>query len=170
MAGMPPVVRPPFLSLAALLLLVPVLAFAGGCSGTDGDAGPSGPTVTATGPDETSDTAVVDEPDPLTQVCAAYAAMVTAVRHAAASSSDPEEIAAEIAPVIKEFAAQVPALERPSGLPAATWSGIEALAARVVALPDAPSRAEIEAVVDDLTAEERSAFDDAAAWLKEHCA
>lgn len=184
MAGMYPV-RSPFLSLAALLVL-PVLALVGGCSSSD-DQDPAGPTVTATGPEQTSsaptattgastDTSTGTSADPSTEadaveaVCAPYDALVAAVQQAAASSTDPEAIAAEIAPVLKEFAAQVPDLEPPPGVSADTWAGIEALAARIVALPDAPSRAEIQAVMAQLTDQERSAFDDASAWLKENCA
>jgi hypothetical protein len=187
MRGMRPALRSPFLSLTALLLLVPLVVLVGGCS-SDADPDGDGPAVTATGPHESTDptagaddtespdqptdgTTTADElPDAVAAVCAPYSLMVSAIQEAATSSTDPDAIAAEIAPVMKEFAAQVPDLERPPGMSAATWRGIEALAAEIVALPDAPTRADIEAVEDRLSPQERAGVEDAQEWFRENCA
>lgn len=124
-------VRSPLATLVPLLLLVLVAASTGACSsGTDAED--SGPTVTATGSDRSTDSSADDKasdrpsdqptsagtglPDAVTALCTPYAAMVEAVEDAAADSTDREAIAAEIGPVMKEFAAQLPSLERPHGL------------------------------------------------------
>lgn len=176
-------VRTPFATLVPLLLLVPVAASTGACSsGTDAED--SGPTVTATGPDRSTDSSTDDGPsdrsdqptsaetalpDAVTALCTPYAAMVEAVEDAAAGTRDREAIAAEIGPVMKEFAAQLPSLERPPGLSQATWQGVQALARRILELPDRPSNAEIEAVEGDLTEQERDALKTAADWLRTNC-
>jgi hypothetical protein len=95
--------------------------------------------------------------------------MVAAIEDAAQDSSDPEEIAAAIAPVMKRFAAQVPDLPRPPGMSPATWAGVVALAAQIRTLPDQPSSAEIDAVQQRLTVEQRQAVEAAAAWFKSSC-
>ena len=102
-------------------------------------------------------------------MCGPYIVMVRAIKNASFSGADPDEIAAEIAPVVKEFAARVPDLERPPGMSAATWRGVEALAERILELPDQPTYAEIEAVEGKLSDEEREAVDTAAVWLRTNC-
>lgn len=183
MAVMHLALRSPLATLVPLLLLVPVAGVTSACSsGTDVED--SGPTVTATGsdgstsapPDEATG-AVTDEPtssptevpDAAAAVCAPYIVMVRAIKNAGFSGADPDETAARIAPVIKDFAARVPDLERPQGIPAQTWRGVRALAERILELPDEPSYSEIEAVEDELSVQEREAFDDAAAWLRTSC-
>lgn len=175
--------RSPLATLAPLLLVVLVAASTGACSSST-DVEDSGPTVTATGPEESTSAttgkatgAATDEPtstatelpDAVAAVCAPYIVMVRAIKNAAFSGADPDETAAQIAPVIKEFAARVPDLERPQGISAETWRGVRALADRILELPDEPSYSEIEAVEDELSVQEREAFDDAAAWLRTNC-
>lgn len=190
MKGMRLVLRSRSASLAPLLLVL-VTVLASGCS-SRGDTEDSGPTVTATAPEssaesstevekgspstETSAAASLEPSDPPSEVpasvaavCAPYSAMVDAVQEAALSHTDPDEIAAAIAPVMKEFAAQVPDLERPPGVSAEVWRGIEALAERILALPDRPTDAEIEAVEDQLTVEQRNAVAAAADWFRATC-
>ncbi|MDZ5619557.1 hypothetical protein SFC88_01890 [Nocardioides sp. HM23] len=175
--------RSPLATLVQLLLLVPVTAVTGACSsGTDVEDG--GPTVTATGPDE-STSAPTDEPtdaetdEPtstpsdlpaaVAAVCAPYAIMVRAIKNTGFSGADPDDVAAELAPVMKEFAARVPDLERPRGMPPGAWRGIEALAVRILALPNRPTYAEIEAVERDFSEQERDDVDAAADWLRTNC-
>jgi hypothetical protein len=172
--------------LVPLLLLVPTAALDVGCS-AGADMEDTGPTVTATAPDESTDPSSgaaseqagppSDEPtstpselsDAVAAVCTPYAEMVTAVQHAATESTDPDAVAAKIGPVMKKFAAQVPDLQRPPGMPASTWRGVQALAARILKLPARPTNAEIEAVESQLSAEERDAVEAAATWFRTSC-
>jgi hypothetical protein len=174
--------RSPLATLVPLLLLVATAAVTGGCSsGDDVDAG--GPTVTATGPsepttdptggtsgatDETPDTST-EQPAAVAAVCGPYIEMARAIKSAAFAGASRQEIAAAIAPRLKEFASRVPDLERPPGVSAATWSGVEALAERILALPDDPTTAEVAAVESQLSEKERAAFHDGARWLRTHC-
>jgi hypothetical protein len=151
-------------------------AFVSGCS-SDDEPDADGPTVTATGEEESSGTPTTeasstsaDPPDAVAAVCAPYSAMVEAIQEAAGKSKDADAIAAEIGPVLKEFAAQVPDLEPPPGLPATTWQGVVALAAQIAQLPDQPTDAEIEAVEGQLSQEERAAVQDAFGWFQTNCA
>ncbi|WP_183096144.1 hypothetical protein [Nocardioides stalactiti] len=182
---MRPRLRSPFASLLPVLLMAALTATVGGCSRDAGtDAG--GPTVTATGPDEsgsptegtvdaptdaegTTDTPSSDLPEAVSAVCEPYTVMVEAIQTAAVTGADPDEIAARIAPVMKEFAAEVAELDRPPGMPEEVWDGVEALAERILALPDRPSDAEIEAVERQLSPEERGAVEAAAGWFKDNC-
>lgn len=181
MEGMRPHLRLP---LVPLLLVAVVAGLASGCS-SDADGGSDdGPTVVATGPHPSSNGPSDDTSAPLTDapsstsagreaaveaVCTPYSIMVDAIADAAQHGSDREQIAAAIAPVLKRFAAQVPDLDRPPGVTAQTWAGVLALAERIDALPAHPTSAEIGAVEQGLTAQERQAFKDAAAWLGTHC-
>lgn len=169
-------------TLVPLLLLIPVTALAG-CS-SDAHVDGDGPTVTATGPDETTD-APTDEPpvaatdkpsgtpsdlpDAVAAVCGPYIEMSRAIKNASFSGADRDAIAAAITPLMKRFAARVPDLERPPGISAATWHGVEALAEHILELPDEPTYAEIEAVEGELSDQERDAFDTAAVWLRTNC-
>ncbi|WP_183100353.1 hypothetical protein [Nocardioides pelophilus] len=181
--------------LAPLLLMVLVTGLVSGlvsgCSADD-DPGDSGPTVTATGSDDSDEstaepssaepstgpddgetqepTGTADLPDAAAAVCTLYSAMVSAVQDVALSYTDPDDIAAAIAPVLKEFAAQVQALERPPGVSVEIWNGVAALAERILALPDRPTDAEVEAVERQLTPQQRDAVASAYSWLKSTCA
>lgn len=188
MAVMRFALRSPLAGLVPWLLLVPVSASTGGCS-SDGEADGNGPTVTATGPtsarteaptddatppptDEPTDESSItppEAPDAVAAACTPYAAMVDAIDDVETGSADYDAIAAEIGPVMKEFARQLPDLERPPGMSAATWRGVLALAERILALPDQPTNAEIEAVEDELTEQEREAVQVAADWFKRNC-
>lgn len=184
MTLMPFALRWPSLGLTAVLLLVPAFVTVG--CGADDDPEQHGPTVTATGPetattdpsadqstspDDAPDgtTAPTELPDSVAALCAPYSVMVTAVKDATSGSADPDEIAAEIGPVMKDFAAQVPDLERPPSMPPATWRGVQALAAEIVDLPDEPTLADIEAIEEQLTPADRAALQDAADWLRSTC-
>lgn len=175
-----PPARPPLLQL---LLLAVVAAATGslltGCSGGS-DADDAGPAVVATGPHgssapkqaATTPTGGADRATPtseVAEVCAPYAVMVRAVEHAAQRTSDPEEIAAAIAPVMRRFAAQVAALGKPSSMSAATWAGVAALADRIRALPPHPTSDDIKAVQAGLTSDQRAAAEDAADWFRSSC-
>lgn len=182
MTGMRPILAPLLLTVLVTGL---VSGFASGCSGAD-DPGESGPTVTATAsdaPDEepgepttaddeepTEPSGTSDLPEAAAAVCALYSAMVDAVQDVALSYTDPDDIAASIAPVLKEFAAQVQRLERPPGVSVEIWNGVAALADRILALPERPTDAEVEAVERQLTPEQRSAVASAYNWLKTTCA
>jgi hypothetical protein len=182
--------RSPLATLVPLLLLVATAAVAGGCSPGD-DVGAGGPTVTATGPsepttdptgrtsgttDEATDGATdgatdtwTEQPAAVAAVCGPYIEMARAIKNAAFAGASRQEIAAAITPRLKEFASRVPDLERPPGVSAATWSGVEALAERILALPDDPTTAEVAAVESQLSEKERAAFHDGARWLRTNC-
>lgn len=190
MTGMRPVLAP---LLLMVLVTGLVSGLVSGCSADD-DPGDSGPTVTATGsggsdesdesPAESSagsspgaddeepadPTRTSDLPDAAAAVCTLYSAMVSAVQDVALSYTDPDDIAAAIAPVLKEFAAQVQRLERPPGVSVEIWQGVAALAERILALPARPTDAEVEAVERQLTPEQRDAVASAYGWLKSACA
>jgi hypothetical protein len=188
MAVMRIALRSPLATLVPLLLLVPVAGLTGACSsGTD--VQDSGPTVTATGPDGSRSAptdrptdAAPDEPttptgepttseraDAVAAVCTPYAVMVRAVRSASFAGADPDDVAAELGPVMKRFAARVPSLERPPGLSAAAWRGVEALAERILALPAQPTDVEIESVEGELSEQHQDAVKTAADWLRTNC-
>ncbi len=181
MRGMRTALRSPLASLLPLLLLVAAPAIAGGCAAAD-DVDAGGPTVTATGPkgpttDPTERNGATgaatsspsEQPAAIEAVCGPYIEMARAIKSAAFAGASRQEIAAAIAPRLKEFAARVPDLERPPGVLAATWSGVQALAERILALPDHPTNAQIAAVESQLTEQERAAFEDGARWLRTHC-
>lgn len=163
--------RPPILPV---LLLVVATALLSGCGG-DTDARGAGPTVVATGPHTSTSVPTVPassataRTEGVPAACAPYSRMVAAIETAAQQSSDPEEIAAAIAPVMKRFAARVPGLPRPPGMSAATWAGVVALAGRIRTLPAHPTSADIDAVEQQLTADQRKAVEDAAAWFRSSC-
>jgi hypothetical protein len=169
------VMRPPLrllrAGLAPLLLTALLTAFVGGCS-SDADGAEDGDdTVTATVPEE-SDTPsdpTTAPPAAVAEVCAPYVAMVDAIEAAAGTSSDPDEVAAEIGPVLKEFAAVVPSLQRPRGIPPETWRGVVALATEIGKLPEAPTDAELEAVEGRLSDAEQEAVEDAFSWFQTNC-
>ena len=90
-----------------MLLMAFVAAFVSGCSSDEPDA--DGPTVTATAhedsrgtptdapietPTDQASSSAPGQPDPVAAVCAPYTAMVTAIKEAASSSTDPDDIAA----------------------------------------------------------------------------
>jgi len=184
MAVMRTALRSPLATLVPLLLLVPATVLLGGCSSGD-DVDDQGPTVTATGPRGPGDTptegmteaapsdgpttARTDPPAATAAVCGPYLEMARAIKSGGFSGAGAEEIAAAIAPAMKEFAGRLPTLERPPGMSAATWRGMQALAVRILDLPDRPTYAEIEAVEDQLSEQERDAFEDAADWLRTNC-
>ncbi|KAA1421962.1 hypothetical protein F0U44_06805 [Nocardioides humilatus] len=70
---------------------------------------------------------------------------------------------------MEQFAASIAALQRPPGLPAATWAGVVALAHKIRALPAHPSTEDIEAVEEQLTADQREAVEAAADWFRASC-
>ncbi len=176
---MRPLLRPILAGLAPVLLMALLAAFVSGCS-SDSDPDADGPTVTATGEEETASTSTdtpttgapstpPDRPEAVDAVCTPYTAMVSAINEAASRSTDPDEVAAEIGPVLKEYAAQVADLEPPPGLPDETWLGVVALATQLANLPDQPTDAEIEAVEGQLSEEEREALNDAFVWFQTNC-
>jgi len=183
--------RSPLVAAVPLLLLTSVVLSTAGCSAGADDSETSGPTVTATGSEEPT-TGSTDEPSDepgdeptdepseptstaseltaaVAAVCTPYAAMVGAIQDAASTSTDRDEVAAAIGPVMKEFAARVPDLERPPGISPATWHGVQALAARILELPDEPTYAEIEGVEDQLSSQEREAVEAARDWFLSNC-
>lgn len=177
--------RPILAGLVPVLMMALLATLVGGCS-SDAEPDADGPTVTVTGDEGTTSTSTdttgsppdpateapstpPDRLDPVEAVCAPYAAMVSAIKEAASSSTDADEVAAEIGPVLKEFAAQVPGLEPPPTLPDETWQGVVALATHIADLPAEPTDAEIEAVEGKLTEEERQALDDAFIWFQTNC-
>lgn len=172
--------RPLFLPL----LLAVGAALLGGCSGADdardaaSSVAPAGPSTAATSPATSPTTSPTTSPatSPATDgagdvpaACAPYTAMVAAIEDAARQSSDPEEVAAAIGPVMKRFAARVPDLPRPPGLSAESWAGVVAMAARIRRLPAHPTSADIEAVQQQLSPGQRRAVEAAAGWFRTSC-
>lgn len=182
--------RPILAGLAPVLLTAFLAGSVTGCS-SDDEPNAEGPTVTATGRESTDDatdpttgtpsdspsettttgatSATPDRQDLIAAACTPYTTMVTAIKDAASTSTDPDATAAQIGPVLKEFAAQVPALEPPPGLPAETWQGVVALAEQITKLPARPTDAEIEAVQDQLSEQEQGAIEDAFSWFQTNC-
>lgn len=166
--------------LLPVLLLAVVATLVSGCSGDD-EATDAGPTVVATGPHGT--TTATDPADPtspatsaeaslapeVAEVCAPYAVMVAAIQDAAMHATGAEDIAAAIAPVMKRFAHQVGALEKPPGMDPETWAGVVALAQRIQRLPAHPSKADIDAVERELSPDQREAVEAAADWFRSTC-
>jgi len=177
MAEMPPSLRPIRAGLAPLLLTVLLVALAGGCSSDAEDGSDTdGTVVTATAPEESGSGSATDatdgrgsRPAQPPAACAPYVAMVEAIKAAATTSDDPDEVAAEIGPVLKEFAAVVPTLQRPRAISADTWRGVVALADEIGKLPDPPTDAEIEAVEGRLSDAEKDAVKEAFGWFQTSC-
>ncbi|KAA1427909.1 hypothetical protein [Nocardioides antri] len=174
--------RSPAPGVTPVVLLVVLAGLAGlvGACSTDGDdagddaGATAGAEVAATDPtDEADPTDPSDDAstmsDSVAAVCVPFSRMVTAIKGAATEHSDPDQVAAAIAPVMKEFAALVPDLERPQGMSASTWRGIRALADRILELPERPTNAEVAAVERQLTPEQRAAIGVAADWFKTRC-
>lgn len=159
--------------------LVPVLllllaGLVGGCAGDDAGTG-SGPGADAptSGPGRpTSAPPPADAealPPAVAAVCRPFAEMADAIKDATVAHAGPDDVAVAIAPVLKEFAALLPRLKRPPGMPASTWRGLQALARRILDLPDRPTNARIEAVERQLTPQQRDAVAAAADWFKTRC-
>ncbi len=183
MATMRPPLHPFRAGPAPVVLMVLLAVLTGGCS-SDSDADADEPTVTATAADsETPAETETAPPSPtsgqpetttgrsetVAAACAPYVAMVDAIKAAAGTTDDPDEVAAEIGPVLKEFASVVPTLDRPRGIAPGTWRGVVALATEIGKLPDPPTDAEIEAVEGRLSDAEQEAVEDAFSWFQTNC-
>lgn len=183
--------RPSAALLLPLLLLVAVLATGCGSGGDDDPASAGSSSDTPTGAadeqpaehsadadadDRGDDGDVVDDPDAAAAalpterraVCAPYLEMVAALEDLDYAAGA-EALAAEMAPLMKEWAAAVATQDRPPGMSEQMWEGVRSLAARVVALPDAPSLADLERVERDLTDAEREALEAGSRWLRRSC-
>jgi len=84
--------------------------------------------------------------------------------------ADPDEIAAEMGPIMKEWAAGIPDLEQPASMDDPAWNGLQTLADRVDALPDEPTNADITAVEEDLSPQDQKDVDAAGKWFQATCA
>lgn len=186
MAEMRPPLRPIRAGLVPLLVTVLLGTLVGGCT-SDADDGSDASdadatAVTATAPEEPESESATDgtdgtdgtdarksRPAQPPAACAPYVAMVEAITAAASTSDDPDEVAAEIGPVLKEFAEVVPTLKRPGGISAETWRGVVALAAEIGKLPDPPTDAQVEAVEGRLSDAEKAAVKEAFGWFQATC-
>lgn len=193
MAMMRPRLSPAPRALAShvSVLLLVVVALAGGCSAGGADepggsdrAGEStitatadevsgGPTGATDGTTDARSEGVSPSSDAAATVpefCASYTTLVAAIREAASAAGDRADVVADLAAVLKEFAGRVPDTVPPAGLPTESWLAVVALAEEITRLPDRPTKAELDAVEDRLSGQERAAVEDAFHWFQEECA
>jgi hypothetical protein len=143
--------RAPVAAAAVVLALVLVTA----CDGSHGAAPGGGPTAST-------------PPGSVAAFCAPYVQMRQALE-ALDYRGDPDRIAAEMAPVMRAWAEQVPDLERPPGIADDVWVGLRLLAKRILRLPLRPSRRQLDAVEGDLTRDEQRLITEASDWFAANC-
>ncbi|HWJ81750.1 MAG TPA: hypothetical protein VNS55_05890 [Nocardioides sp.] len=163
---------------AGAVVLAGVAALAvGGCS----DGGSGGPSAAASStpassvpplPEITVDPseAAADPgaPPSVGEFCAPYVAMRRTIE-AIDYGADDAQVAAQLAPVMREWAAQVPDLAHPPGIDQAVWDGLQLLARRILALPEEPTLDDIEGVEDDLDGRDRRLIVAASSWFADNC-
>ena len=103
-------------------------------------------------------------------VCDPYLEMVGELEKIDYTSGDENAIAAEMGPIMKAWAEQVPDLDQPESMSDDAWDGLQTLAGRVSDLPDEPTNDQIEAVESDLSREEKKDVDEAGKWFQTTCA
>lgn len=155
----------------AVLLVVGVALTA--CGG--GEAEPEDPGSSTAGgestevhvdPSEAASTAEV--PVSVGELCAPYIEMVETLERIDYTQGE-DEIALAIAPVMREWAAQIPDLERPPGLADRVWEGLLILGKRIERLPEEPTYAQLEAVANRLTDEQQKLVSAASEWFRTRC-
>lgn len=158
---------------AVLLTALAGLGLAG-CGGTEDDPGAdasptaasSGPTRVEVDPSEAaSDSAA---PASVGEFCAPYVEMRRTLEGIDYTLDD-DEIARQMVPVMKEWADQVPDLERPPGLSDEVWDGLQLLARRISALPDEPTGKQLDAVDHDLSRADQQLISAASDWFQRNC-
>ena len=115
--------------------------------------------------DAASDTAA---PASVGEFCAPYVEMRRTLEGIDYTLDD-DEIARQMVPVMKEWAAQVPDLERPPGLSDDVWAGLTLLARRIAALPDEPTSQQLDAVEKDLSRADQQLIVAASKWFQDNC-
>jgi hypothetical protein len=139
----------------ATAVVVLVLVLVTGCGGSHGAARAGGSTASAA-------------PASVAAFCAPYVEMRQALE-ALDYSGDADQIAAEMAPIMRTWAEQVPGLERPPGIADDVWVGLRLLAKRILRLPAHPSRRQLDAVEGDLTRDEQRLITEASDWFAGNC-
>ncbi len=172
-------VRRPAVAAAVLLACLVATGCGGGDEPAAGDgSGSPSPSATtsegssdATGAAEGSSGPAAADPEAPASVeefCAPYLTMVAGIE-GLDRDSDPDALAAQIGTVLRTWAEQVPDLERPPGISDDVWDGLGVLADRIVALPDPPSMADIDAVESDLPPDQQRSIVAAQRWFRKNC-
>jgi hypothetical protein len=102
-------------------------------------------------------------------VCEPYLEMVTSLGQLDFSAK-PDAVAAEMGPIMKEWAATVADAEQPPSMDDRAWDGLQTLTDRISDLPDEPTQADIEGVEDDLSDADEDNVDAAGQWFESTCA
>lgn len=155
--------------LRGLVAVAAALCVSAGCSdATPPEAGPN-PAAESPAPAAPSSPVVPDDlPAAVAELCATYLEMAAAVA-GIDSSADTDALVDELAPVMRGWAEDLVGAKRPAHLPAEVWAGVELLAERILALPDKPTYADLEAVATDLSARETEHFRTASRWFLRTC-
>lgn len=158
----------------ALVLASVALLGVAGCGGSDDDpaagssssASSSGPAKVDVDPTEAaSDTAA---PASVGEFCAPYVEMRRTLEGIDYTLDD-DEIARQMVPVMKEWAEQIPDLERPPGLADDVWDGLQLLARRITALPENPTKEQLDAVQKGMSPADQRLIVAASKWFQRNC-
>lgn len=161
--------------LRCLAALAAALVALAACAGPDSGDGPAGPDPDPTSaseqpsPAETPTPSVPDDlPSAVAELCATYVEMAAAVA-AVDPGASTDEVVEELVPVMRGWAEDLAGAERPPEVPADVWAGVELLAERILALPEEPTYADLEAVASGLSPRETELFTTASSWFLRTC-
>lgn len=107
-------------------------------------------------------------PPAVAELCATYVEMAAAVA-GIDPSADTGEVVDELAPVMRGWAEELAGAQRPAGVPADVWAGVELLAERILSLPEHPTYEDLEAVATDLSPRDTELFTTASTWFLRTC-
>ena len=151
----------PWRTAVAVVVVLPAFVLVAGCGDS---ASPDG----SDGVPRTGGSAASGRPASVAEFCAPYVEMRQAL-DALDYSGDADTIAAELAPIMRTWAEQLPGLQRPPGIEDDVWVGLRLLAKRILRLPARPTRRQLDAVEGNLTEDERRLITDAGNWFEANC-
>ena len=146
----------------------------GGCGGDDpGDGDAAASSATAAESSSAAEESTAEESaasaGPAAAWCDTYTTMVAGIEQL--GRDDPaDELAVQITDLLRTWAEQVQADGRPPGIDDAAWAGLDLLTERVLELPARPTMADLDAVEQELSAEQKDAISDAQQWYERTCA